>query len=385
MKKILIISFVIIIILFILLEKIIKKDIFIGENMRNSQNSSWQIFRGDQSLSGYANATIKDKLNLIWTFKTESEIKSSPVIFNNQIFIGSSDNYLYSLDLESGKELWKYNTNAPIESPPLIFKNNVYVGNENGDFIAFDIETKKVLWEFQADDKIVGSANFATLSKNNDVVLFGSYDNYMYCVNAKTGLLKWKYETSSYINGTPGISNNQVAFGGCDGHLHIIDIGTGKETLDMETESYIVGSVAFVADYAYFGHYDKNFNCVDVKQKKILWTYKDKAHSQPFISSPAIYKDFILIGGRSDYLYCLNNTGELIWKFKTQDDIDSSPLICNDKVVVASLDGKIYLLDLISGQMIDSYNMGASITSSPAIANEIIVIACENGIVYGFK
>jgi len=46
----------------------------------------------------------------LWTFKTQSEIKSSPVVVADILLMGSYDGKLYGLDAASGKQLWAYGT-----------------------------------------------------------------------------------------------------------------------------------------------------------------------------------------------------------------------------------------------------------------------------------
>ena len=42
-----------------------------------------------------------------WTFKTEGEIKSSPVVVGDRVLIGSYDGNLYALEVKTGKLAWK--------------------------------------------------------------------------------------------------------------------------------------------------------------------------------------------------------------------------------------------------------------------------------------
>jgi len=59
-------------------------------------------------------------------------------------------------------------------------------------------------------------------------------------------------------------------------------------------------------------------------------------------------------------------------------------VICGDKVVVGSEDGRLYMVSLFDGTEVWSYEIGQPITSSPAIADGMIIIGCDNGYVYAF-
>ena len=62
---------------------------------------SWPMFRGGQQLLGRASGSLPDSLKFVWKFKTGDQIKSSPAIEGNLVFIGSSDANVYAIDLES--------------------------------------------------------------------------------------------------------------------------------------------------------------------------------------------------------------------------------------------------------------------------------------------
>jgi outer membrane protein assembly factor BamB len=82
---------------------------------------------------------------------------------------------------------------------------------------------------------------------------------------------------------------------------------------------------------------------------------------------------------------CLDRaTGKEIWNFPTRGKVDSSPVICGDSVVVASDDGRLYLLALDTGKQRWSYEIGESIPASPAVADGRIVIGSEDGKIYCF-
>jgi len=64
--------------------------------------------------------------------------------------------------------------------------------------------------------------------------------------------------------------------------------------------------------------------------------------------------------------------------------VNSSPVICGDKVIVGSDDGRLYLLALADGKQVWSYEMGKPVTSSPAVVGGLVVVGCDDGYVYAF-
>ena len=58
---------------------------------------------------------------LVWSFKTESTVWSSPRLEKSGLlFIGGIDTYLYALRTENGQLVWKYKTDGPVVGTPLI-------------------------------------------------------------------------------------------------------------------------------------------------------------------------------------------------------------------------------------------------------------------------
>jgi outer membrane protein assembly factor BamB len=78
--------------------------------------------------------------------------------------------------------------------------------------------------------KLWGAANQGIRPTTKDSVLVvGSYDNFVHCINAKTGKVVWTFETQNYVNGVPTISEGKyVVIGGCDSVLYVIGLEDGK-------------------------------------------------------------------------------------------------------------------------------------------------------------
>jgi hypothetical protein len=104
-------------------------------------------------------------------------------------------------------------------------------------------------------------------------------------VDAVSGEVVWKYETESYINGTPAVADGKVAFGGCDARVYVISAQDGKKLNEIDAGSYIAGSAAFDGVRVYLGHYGNEFICADTNTTEILWR---REGGDPFFSTPAV-------------------------------------------------------------------------------------------------
>jgi len=109
----------------------------------------------------------------------------------------------------------------------------------------------------------------------------------------------------------------------------------------------------------------------------LIWRYKT---GDDVYSSPTIYNGKLYIGSNDYYIYCLNTSdGSLIWKYKTGSFVESSPTIYNDKLYVGSWDNYIYCLNASDGSLIWKYKTGSFVESSPTIYNDKLYAgSCDN-------
>src|SRR4051812_17306139 len=80
--------------------------------------TDWPMYRGDAALTGIAKSTVPDKPALLWSFKTGAAVRSSPVICNGKVFVGSDDSNVYALDFKTGTKVWEFKTDGPVQAAP---------------------------------------------------------------------------------------------------------------------------------------------------------------------------------------------------------------------------------------------------------------------------
>ena len=337
--------------------------------------------RGNQALTGEVSGSLPDKVRKIWSFKAGDEIKASPVVYGNTVVVGCMDGFVYALDL-NGKLLWKVDTGNGIESPALIIDNTIYISNLTGVLYALNLSDGKEKWKYTTEGQISGPANWWK-SGNSIRIIVGSYDYYLHCVDAATGQNIWKYESDNFINGAAACVDGTAIFGGCDGFLHVVDIATGKASVKINVSTYVPGSAPTAEGLSYVGDYDGGFSCVSIPEKKVIWRYLNDKVQLPFVASAAISGDRVITGSRDKNVYCFNKSdGKLIWKFNTGEKVDASPLICQEKILVANMRGDLILLKISDGTPLWTYEAGCPIFGNPFISGSRIYFGGGDGTVY---
>ncbi len=353
-------------------------------NLSVDTSAAWPIFRGNRNLQGLAQGQLADSLTLKWKFKTAGPIKSSPVISDGLVFVGSADGRIYAVELNTSQEVWTYQAEDSVEAPPCVVDGTVFTGSVDGFLYALHARDGSLKWKYQTGGKIHGSATWLTAKDSNGPrILAGSYDFSLHCVDAATGQALWTYQTENYVNCSIALADGKAILGGCDGRIHVVNTDDGCGHITIDAESYVAASAALRDGLAYLGTYEGLFLCADINTGQIPWKYEGA--KQPILSSPAVGNDVVIFGARDNRLHCLNRkTGKPIWTFLSRGEIDSSPVICSGKVLVGSGDGRLYLLNLSDGKELWSYQIGAPIASSPAVVQGIVVIGCDDGYLYAF-
>ena len=139
---------------------------------------------------------------LKWKFKTNGRLFSSPIIWEDIVFVGSCDSNLYALNKTSGNILWKYKTAGEIRSTVAVDAGVVYFLSADGYFYALEAQTGRKLWQFSTNGEKsydVWDYFLSSPAVADGVVYFGSGDHHIYALDAKSGKLVWKFLTGGIV------------------------------------------------------------------------------------------------------------------------------------------------------------------------------------------
>jgi len=216
-------------------------------------------------------------------------------------------------------------------------------------------------------------------------VLFGSYDSYLYKLDAATGALKWKFETENYVHCAPCEAAGLVMIAGCDGVMRMISLATGKQQRVAELGGNFAGAPAYGSGCVFVGSMDGTYYSVRLSDAKIMWQRQEARQGAAIFASAAVVEDAVIFASRSNAVFRVNrDTGKEIWSFRTRGDVNSSPVVNGGDVFFGSADGNLYRVRLADGVKTWQFSAGAGISASPAIGQRRLVIGAEDGAVYCF-
>lgn len=296
-----------------------------------------------------------------WSFKTNGSVASSPAVAKNLVIFSSRDKNIYAVEKLTGKLVWKYGMGEDIKLPwgfdnyvssPLVINDEIYIGSGDGNLYKLSFDGN-LIWKYKTQFRIR-----TTPASNNGVVYFGDTDGTMYALEANSGKLKWSYDTQGKnlnpdefgtdrkaIMSSPAIAEGKITFGARDGFLYTLEEETGKFLWHYEYPniSWVIGSPAVENNRVYAGTSDgRFFHCLDLTSGKEIWNLFT---GTIVWTSGSIVKDMIYFGDSDGNVYGVKKeNGELVFKYKVGDKIFSSPVINNATLYVGSDDGHLYAL-----------------------------------------
>ncbi len=313
-----------------------------------------------------------------WRFATSDEVRSTPALAGQTLYVGSYDNNLYALNALKGTLQWKFATDGGICGAPLPHGDLVIFGSEDHTVYALDVKEKRVRWRF-ATGGPVRSSPYA----HGEHLYIGSDDGRLYALNLATGVEVWNLKTWMPLRSTAsagGPGNAMVYVGSEDTNLYAVDILTGTAKWKFQTLRGVTSSPLVVDGFVYVGSLDSHLYALDAEMGWLLWKFKTGHY---VVSSPRMKGGIIVFGSVDGTVYAVEaKSGRQLWRYVTDGQITSSPAIHGDTVVVTGVDGRVYGLGLKTGKPQWRFDAGAPIPGSPLVVGDTAYFGCNDQHIY---
>jgi outer membrane protein assembly factor BamB len=150
-----------------------------------------------------------------------------PVAANGKVFIAAPDRMLTAIDARTGEQLWRTGAYAVRESIGLSQdQTRLYVRAMNDFFYAFSTAAAQPdnVWELNAGFGY--DINSAMLVEKDGVVFYGTKNDLLIALDAKTGALKWEHKLGTGVmNTVVPLSSTQVLTTDFDGKVALLEAG----------------------------------------------------------------------------------------------------------------------------------------------------------------
>ncbi len=356
------------------------------------------MFRGNAAHTGEMPGPAPDASNDIavrWQFATGGMVRSSPVVANGTVYVGSFDMNVYAIDLQTGNEQWRYATGGQVYETATVVGDTVFVGSGDKNLHALDAGSGEELWRFatskenlssppvvegivylesadaqgnnaslQAIDAKDGTELWSVAIENApavsptiaDGIIYFPNNSRIQALDAHSGSDRWLSAAMDRFISTVTVANGTVFAGGGAGKIYAIDADKGTTrwqfALDQEAEL----SLAVAGDMLYVGAFDGSVHCLDVQDGTEVWRYTLEGYfpSQAVhmgFAYPSVVGNVVLVGQTMFpnhhvfEIYAFDNQdGTELWRFKANDFVASALTVADGLILAGCDDGNVYAL-----------------------------------------
>lgn len=173
--------------------------------------------------------------SLLWTFTTEDALWGTPAADGEVVFLPGMDHSVYALNAQTGRLVWKTDPlgGSVASNPTLNPDGQLYVGTFNNELLSLDSENGQILWRMQATNWV-----WSGPAQDSETLYVGDLDGNFYAVNADNGSIKWKnppdQDNDSAIVDKPLVLGDTVYFTSENGSLYAVDAANGNPRWSKE-------------------------------------------------------------------------------------------------------------------------------------------------------
>jgi len=244
---------------------------------------------------------VEKGLEMLWEARLGSEIRATPVVDGDQVFVRSVDGRLRSLSALDGSQQWLVSRRVPAlsltgNSTPLVAGQLVISGFDDGKLTAYDRSNGKTQWETTVSlpsgrtevERLVDLDGRFVM--RDGVVYVVSFQGHLAAVQVVSGDLLWSRKFSSYQ--AIAIDDSSIYLSAEDSDLWSIDRRTGAAFWKQDvlharriTAPTIIGDNLVVADYEGYQHW---FSKADGKLLGRIRTTFERNFVQPQVWGEAV-------------------------------------------------------------------------------------------------
>jgi outer membrane protein assembly factor BamB/tRNA A-37 threonylcarbamoyl transferase component Bud32 len=316
----------------------------------------------------------------VWVFQTGDEVRSTPTLSSDTLYIGSYDNHFYALDRRTGALKWKYATGDGICGRAALWRDLVIFGSEDSSVYALNAQNGAQAWRFPTGRLVRSSPRVF-----NDTLYVGSDDGSLYALDPRAGTLRWQYTTYREVrsSATFARSSGLVCFGSSDDYVYALDAQSGEKKWSFRTNAGVISTPVADGEHIYAASSDFSVYCLETKSGWRAWEERTEKF---VISSPALTSDHVFIGSTDNHLYCLNRrTGRRHWRYRTGSQVNSTPFVAGDIVYFGSNDRAFYGLEITTGNLRWRFETGGIAPGSPVVDQGVVYAGSADGCIYAVR
>ena len=302
-----------------------------------------------------------DNQKILWkkNYYSKAEKKLKPklnfIVEGKNLVVADNIAKLYSLNINSGELNWTQNNSYPFNSEIKKNKNQFFIVDSKNTLKCYNFSDGKECWELKTEETFtMANSKLSLIIIKNDVIFSNSIGD-ITAVNINSGLITWQLPTQS------------------------------SDILN-ETYNFKISKLVSDENSIYFSNNKNQFYSIDSKTGTINWINEINSNLTPLINGNLIFTI-----SEEGYLYVLDKIkGNIIrvnylfqnYKLKVRKNIKPIGFsIGNTKLYLTNSDGKMIIVDLNLGNIIDIQKISGNFVSKPFIHNQNLYVIKNGSII----
>jgi outer membrane protein assembly factor BamB len=297
---------------------------------------------------------------LIWknNIYSKNERKQNPILYfasnDKLLVVADSISKYYAMNPKTGELLWSKNNIAPFNSHVKIFEDKFFVIDFENILRCYSIKDGKEIWNFKTEKSFIKSQQKLSFIVNSNKVVFINTLGDLSSIDIKTGNLIWQTPTQS-----SSIYENYFS-------LKNSDLISANNTI-------------------YFSNNKNDFFAIDEKNGLIKWKQTLNSNLRPTFADGLIFTVTLegyltVIDSRNGNIVRMTNVLNQIKNFKKKNIKPEGFILTNDKIYLSLNNGRLIIIEILTGKSIDVIKIDNEKISRPYILNNNMFIIKDNSI-----
>jgi outer membrane protein assembly factor BamB len=283
---------------------------------------------------------------------------------------------------------------------------SIYLGSAQGNLIALNLVNGNPLWEIPIEATASGSnflgcaagstavAIYGKPAIDGDLIYLAGYNGVIYTYSITTRLSKSKAldeNNPKPIVGSPVVDHGKIYVASADGKAYALEATSLNKIWEFKTGDKIWSTPVISGQTLFVGSFDKKVYAIDTMTGKEKWSF---ATQGAIVATPVLENGKIFVASFDRKIYALDAiSGQLLWQFQGGDSSETTPqkwfwanpVISDGNIYAPNMDGMVFVIKVQDGSLVATFDLGSGIPSSPVVINNKVILATEEGKIYSLQ
>lgn len=331
----------------------------------------WSTVLGSPRRAAFENETVPDALDVAWDSDAGSGLRTTPLVTDSAVFIGTTNRQLLAYNTRDGRKHWDQRLEGEIASDMVRSGRTLFVTTAewNGRVHARDVERGKRMWR-----RDVGPARFSPLV-DGGVVYVASDDGHVHALRSEDGEQIWRVNLRGRTVATPiGVGDALIIATSAD-TLYRISKRDGSVLARGAISSSVSAPPALAGDTLVLATHAGDVLGVDANALRVLWRV---ATGAPILAAPIVARDGTIH---------VMNRDAAVWRIRDgggtrvaafPGGATSSFTLARERYVLGLVNGTVVVSDL-NGNVKAEHKFNDSVSAPIAVRNGALYVPLLRG------